>query len=162
MSVLHGLDSTLHPCKTNANKTVLFTVVKTVIWSHSFKLLPPCCGASPGAVYLPESQLFSFHLALCRAVTCYQPQILSQATSDTQLKGRLNPIWIGGDIGNNCLFIPTHWTQNQIIGRTAKEKELVLCWATEHTPQVCPLMDNTWAFRWKCVNEISVYIKKDI
>lgn len=73
---------------------------------------------------------FPFILLCAGVVTYYWPQILSQATSG-QLKGRLNPFEL--EIWKNCLFILMHWTQNQIIGRTVKEEELVLCWATEHT-----------------------------
>lgn len=73
-------------------KPALFTVVKSVILNHRLELLLLCCAASPGAVYLSNSQLLSSHLALCGVVTYYWPQILSQATPATQLKCRLNPI----------------------------------------------------------------------
>lgn len=78
--------------KKKATKTSLFTVVKTVILNHRLERLLLRCGASPGAVYLSKSQLLSFILFCAGAVTYYWPQILSQATSATQLKGWLNPI----------------------------------------------------------------------
>lgn len=59
MPVLHYVDSSLHSWKKKPLKIVLFAVVKAVILSHSPELLLLCCRASPGAVYLSESQLLS-------------------------------------------------------------------------------------------------------
>lgn len=66
MSILHGLHSSLHLEK-KPLKLALFTVVKTVILNHRLELLLLCCGASPGAVYLSNSQPLSFLLAVCRS-----------------------------------------------------------------------------------------------
>lgn len=71
-SVLHGLPSSLQLEK-KLLKPTLFTIVNTVILNHRLELLQLCCGASPGAVYLSNSQLLFFHLALCRSSNLLLP-----------------------------------------------------------------------------------------